>query len=139
MKRLSSTPWLVCTALLALGVGCAAEAHAERASALRGAAGTASAAALDDDDDVDERTDEANDRDDDTDEHPDDDVRLTLDQLPAAVRATVEAEVGTGSITKIERELEPAGPEYEVDYAREGVKYELDVAEDGKLLRSKRD
>ena len=122
MASWTRTHWLSCAALAALGGACAAEAHADRAgAALSRGAGQGSIAARDRDDDVDERTDEANDRDGDSDETPGDEIEVPIDQLPAAVRATVEREVGAGTITGIDRDLGPAGPEYEVDFARDGV------------------
>jgi hypothetical protein len=152
-------------ALALCGYGCASEAHADPSgSALRGsAAGSASVVDLDDDvdeqsdeasdfdddadeasdldDDADEGVDESNDADDDVDEQSeeaagDDDFELTFDALPAAVKATATSEVGTGTITGIDRDAERSGVVYEVDYTRDGERHEADIAEDGTLLRS---
>jgi hypothetical protein len=150
MTRKLTTLWIACAALALAGVGCAAEAHAEPTGSALQAAGAAGGAAVDRDDDVDERADEASDRDNDVDEEadesndrddgPNDDVELTVDELPAAVRTVVDAEVGSGTITDIERDQERSGVTFEVDYTNaSGERWELDVAEDGKVLRSKRD
>jgi hypothetical protein len=145
--------------LLALGLagyGCASDAHADPSgAALRGSAG-AGATTVELDDDADEHVDEADDLDDDADEHVDerdgdddvderseeaagDDDHVTFDELPAAVKATVTSEVGSGTIIDIERDVERNGVVYEVDYTRDGTRREADVAEDGTLLRSKLD
>ncbi|HTV19514.1 MAG TPA: PepSY domain-containing protein [Polyangiaceae bacterium] len=59
---------------------------------------------------------------------------VTLDQLPAAVRATVERETKGGKITSIEKEHEEGVLIYEVEFTQNGKAFELDVALDGKLL-----
>lgn len=147
MKRPNFSPWIVASAVSALtGFGCASESHAEPSTAALqqiGAAGSGSA--VDRDRDVDEGVDEANDRDDDSDEASDgqpgsrDDFDLAYAELPAAVQATVDAELGAGTVTGIDRDQKQSGLVFEVEYTRDGVAYEVDVAEDGALLRSKRD
>jgi uncharacterized membrane protein YkoI len=67
------------------------------------------------------------------------DVHVTLEELPAAVRETAKREVGTGTIVDIERETERGVTLYEVEFIEQGKKYELDIAEDGTLLRRHRD
>jgi len=142
-------------ALALCGYGCASEAHADPSgSALRGSAGSG-ATVYDLDDDSDEDFDEADDLDDDADEDVDEDVDedddvdeaseeaagddeldVTFDELPAAVKATATTEVGTGTITGIDRDVERGGVVYEIDYTRDGTRHEADIAEDGTLLRS---
>jgi hypothetical protein len=159
MEHTNKTTWAVLLAVAALGgYGCAAEAHAEPSgSALRAAAG--SGAALDRDDDVDERTDEASDNDNDVDERTDeandvdndvderteestgtdDDFELAFDALPAAVLATANAELGAGTVIGVDRDVEASGVFFEIDYTLDGLAYELDIAEDGTLLHNRRD
>jgi len=97
------------------------------------------------DNDVDERTDEASDNDNDVDERTeestgrDDDFDLAFDALPAAVQATANAELGTGTVTGVDRDVEAGGVVFEIDYTRDGLAYELDIAEDGTLLSNHRD
>lgn len=67
------------------------------------------------------------------------DVDLTLEELPAAVRATAEREVGDGIIDDVERDNKGGRVVYEVEFVLEGQEYELDIAEDGTLLRRHRD
>lgn len=69
-----------------------------------------------------------------------DDDDVTLDQLPEAVRRTVESEVGDGRIAGIERDDDVSGaPLYEIEFFQGGSKYELDVDSDGTLLQRHRD
>jgi hypothetical protein len=150
MKTQNIGSWLTVVAAATLAAaGCRAAPEAEaagtslEAAALGGAAG--SAASIDRDDDVDERTDEATDNDNDVDEDSDeatgdDDYDLTFEELPAAVQSTTTAEVGDGTVTGVDRDAEQTGVVFEIDYtAADGVRYELDVAEDGTLIRSKQD
>lgn len=64
---------------------------------------------------------------------------LTLDDLPPVVRATVEREVGSGTIDDIEWESGPREPHYEVEYVLAGQDWELKVAEDGRVIAKKLD
>ena len=67
------------------------------------------------------------------------DVELTLEELPEPVRQTVVREVKNGTITEIERDDDKSGTVYEVEFREDAVKYEIDVAPDGALLRRHRD
>ena len=63
-------------------------------------------------------------------------VRLT--DVPAAVRATIERELGGVSPEKIERQTEEATIRYEIDAeTADGREIDLDVAEDVTLLEKK--
>jgi hypothetical protein len=64
---------------------------------------------------------------------------ITLEQLPAAVKATVEREVKTGQILEIERDQKKGQPIFEIEFLDAGVKWEIHVAPDGKLLNRKED
>jgi hypothetical protein len=64
---------------------------------------------------------------------------VPLDQLPPAVRATVDRETSGGQITDIERDNEQGKVIYEVEFTSGGKEYELDIAEDGKLLERRLD
>ena len=61
---------------------------------------------------------------------------VKLDQLPAAVKATIVKEAGTAKIEKVEKEAEPGKPVvYEAKWElAEDHDREVTVAEDGKLL-----
>ncbi len=67
------------------------------------------------------------------------DVDMTLEELPEAVRETAKREVREGTIIDIERETERGATVYEVEFIEQGKKYELDIAQDGTLLRRHRD
>jgi hypothetical protein len=64
---------------------------------------------------------------------------VTLDQLPAPVRATVDRETKGGQITDIESDRERGQAIYEVEFVLDGKEYELDIAADGKLLERRLD
>jgi len=67
------------------------------------------------------------------------DVELTFEQLPEPVQKTAVAEVKAGQIVEIERDVENGATVYEIEFVLEGIKYELDIAPDGTLLRRHRD
>jgi hypothetical protein len=60
---------------------------------------------------------------------------LSIDDLPPPVRATVDREVGSGTIDDIEWETGPDGAYYEVEFERAGQEWELHIAEDGSVIR----
>jgi len=64
---------------------------------------------------------------------------IRFEDLPAAVRATAEREIGDGQVTDVERDTKHGVTEYEVEFVQDSVKYELDIAPDGTLLRRERD
>lgn len=64
---------------------------------------------------------------------------VTLEQLPATVRATVEKETQGGKVTDIEKDHERGQVIYEVEFTLDGKEWELDIAEDGKLLERRPD
>ena len=65
--------------------------------------------------------------------------KVTMDQVPAPVRATIEKETKGATIKEIERETQKGAKVYEVEYVRDNKKYEVHVAEDGKVLKHKKD
>jgi hypothetical protein len=65
--------------------------------------------------------------------------QLLFQQLPAPVQATVQREIQGGTLGEIEREERAGVVTYEVEYVLGGTQYELDIAEDGRLLRRKLD
>ncbi len=62
-------------------------------------------------------------------------VKVTIDQVPAAVKATILAE--GGKIHDIARKSRNGSPFYEADVIKNGKEIELQVAEDGKLFSRK--
>jgi hypothetical protein len=67
----------------------------------------------------------------------DDDV--TLDSLPAPVKATVQREVKGGQILDLERDTKQGKVVFEVEFVEGGKNWEIHVAEDGKLLNKRPD
>lgn len=64
----------------------------------------------------------------------DDEERVTIDQVPAAVRATILKEAKGGTIKEIERETENGKTIYEAEIIIDGKEVEIEVAVDGTLL-----
>lgn len=60
---------------------------------------------------------------------------VSIDQVPPAVRATIEREVGKGRLEEIERETRNGRTVYEVEFERDGKDREIHVAEDGTVLK----
>ena len=69
------------------------------------------------------------------DEDEGDEVKVTLDQLPAPVRKTIEEQSAGGKIQEIEKETEAGKTVYEAEVRMtDGKDYEVTVGEDGKLI-----
>jgi hypothetical protein len=60
---------------------------------------------------------------------------VTLDQVPAAVKATILKESACGEIKEIEVETEGGKTFYEAEFVRDGKTIEITVAPDGTLLK----
>jgi hypothetical protein len=59
---------------------------------------------------------------------------VSLEQVPPAVRATIERELGGGRLEEIERETKNGRTVYEVELVRDGKEREVHIAEDGTVL-----
>ena len=69
------------------------------------------------------------------DEDESNEVTVTIDQLPAPVRQTIETQSAGGKIHEIEKETEGGKTIYEAEVKMtDGKEYEISVAEDGKLI-----
>ena len=56
------------------------------------------------------------------------------------VRETIRQHVQNGRIEEIDREQRASGVVYEIEYTTaDGIEYEMDVAEDGRLLTKKQE
>lgn len=64
------------------------------------------------------------------------DVKVTVNDLPPAVAATLQQAVGSGAIQEIEKEADGS---YSADVIKDGQKYEIEIAPDGKLLKNQID
>jgi len=59
---------------------------------------------------------------------------VTMDELPGAVRATVEQETGGAKIEELVHESEDGKMFYEVEFEKDGKEHEVKIAEDGSIL-----
>lgn len=59
---------------------------------------------------------------------------VTLEQVPAAVKATILKESAGAKITEIERETKNGKVTYEAEFLRDGKEIEIKIAPDGTLL-----
>jgi len=66
-----------------------------------------------------------------------DEVEVTLDQVPAAVKATILREAAGAKITEIEKETHDGKTVYEAEFLRGGKEVEIKIAPDGSLLGQK--
>ncbi|HEY6723117.1 MAG TPA: PepSY domain-containing protein [Polyangiaceae bacterium] len=64
---------------------------------------------------------------------------VALEDVPPAVRATIEREIPQGTLLDLEWEPNARVPHYDVEYTREGIEWELEVGEDGRVLRHEPD
>jgi len=60
---------------------------------------------------------------------------LTMDQLPPAVKATIEKESGGAKVDEIEKETEAGKTFYEAEIVKNGRETYLHVAANGKVLK----
>ena len=60
---------------------------------------------------------------------------VSLDQLPAPVKASIEKESAGGKVGEIEKETEHGRTFYEVEIVRDGTESYVHVAQDGKVLK----
>lgn len=67
----------------------------------------------------------------------DDDV--AFEDLPRVVQQAAEREIGDGIVTEIEIDEEPFGLIYEIEFERDSMKYEVDITERGRVIRTKTD
>ena len=64
---------------------------------------------------------------------------LSMTELPDGVRATLERETAGGSVTDIELDMSDGAPVYEAMATVSGEKWEIVIAEDGRLISKKQD
>lgn len=64
---------------------------------------------------------------------------VPLEQVPAAVRAAIERELGDGRLEEIDRETRDGRRVYEVEFTRNDKEHEVLIAEDGTVLERDED
>jgi uncharacterized membrane protein YkoI len=72
-------------------------------------------------------------------ENEENEVKMTLDQVPAAAREGLQREAGGASITQVDKEDIKGKTGYEVDVMKDGKNWEIIVDENGKLISKKLD
>lgn len=58
---------------------------------------------------------------------------ISVADLPDNIRTLIEMQVGEGQLTEIEREGFPFFYEYEVEYVKDGVEWEMEINSDGAI------
>jgi uncharacterized membrane protein YkoI len=66
-----------------------------------------------------------------------DEVKLTLDQVPAAARAGLQREAGGATISKVDQETSHGQTVYETDVMTGGKNWEIKVDANGNLVSKK--
>jgi uncharacterized membrane protein YkoI len=66
-------------------------------------------------------------------------VKMTLDQAPPAVREALQREAGGAAIAEVDKEDHDGRTAYEVDVKKDGKNWEIIVDENGKLISKKLD
>ena len=61
--------------------------------------------------------------------------QVSMDQVPAAVKATLTKEAGGGQIQEVEKTTWRGRTAYEADVVMDGKTWEVTVRDDGQLLR----
>lgn len=70
-------------------------------------------------------------------EEEENEVKISVDQIPAAAKATLDREAEGGALTEAEKETDEGKTVYEATTTIGGKEYEIKVAEDGTLLKKK--
>jgi uncharacterized membrane protein YkoI len=86
---------------------------------------------IEDNDEGDDDDDEGDDDDEDEDE---DEEEVSLDDVPAAVKATILKEAAGAEIEEVDKETEDGQTVYEAEFEADGKEIEIEVATDGTLL-----
>ena len=68
-----------------------------------------------------------------------DEEKVKIDNVPAAVRTTIDEQTKGGVVEDIAKESEDGKTVYEVDAKMDGKDYEIKIAADGKLISKKLD
>jgi uncharacterized membrane protein YkoI len=66
-------------------------------------------------------------------------VPVTMDALPSAVRTTLDRESAGGKVTEVEKEVKKGKTTYSADVTINGQGWDIDIAEDGTILSKKKE
>lgn len=72
-------------------------------------------------------------------DHEDNEVTVTMADVPAAVRATLERESTGGKVTEVEKETKKGKTVYSADMVVDGVAWDISVAEDGAVISKEKE
>ena len=64
---------------------------------------------------------------------------VTMEQVPAAVRATLTRESAGGKVTEVEKEVKNGKTVYSADITVGGEEWDLTVAEDGSVISKEKE
>ena len=71
--------------------------------------------------------------------HEDKEVPVAMNDLPAAVRATLNRESAGGKVTEVEKEMKNGKTIYSADMLVNGVAWDITVAEDGTVISKEKE
>ena len=66
-------------------------------------------------------------------------VEVTIDQVPAAVKKTILSQAGKNKIEEIEKKTKNGKVTYEAEWTEGEMEVEITVAPDGKLLKTEKE
>lgn len=69
----------------------------------------------------------------------DKEVPVSMNEVPAAVRATLERESAGGKVTEVEKEVKGGKTVYSADLLVNGVAWDITVAEDGSVISKEKE
>ena len=69
--------------------------------------------------------------------HDGKEVAVAINDLPPAVRATLDRESAGGKVTEVEQELKKGRKVYSADVTLNGQEWDVTIAEDGSLISKK--
>jgi uncharacterized membrane protein YkoI len=72
-------------------------------------------------------------------EKDENEVKMKIDDVPAAVKTTIVKEADGTPVTSVDKETDDGKTVYEADAKINGTNYEIKVAEDGTLISKKID
>lgn len=64
---------------------------------------------------------------------------VAMNDVPAAVRATLERESAGGKVTEVEKELKNGKTVYSADLTINGVAWDITIAEDGAVISKEKE
>lgn len=71
--------------------------------------------------------------------HEEKEVPVAMNDMPAAVRATLDRESAGGTVTEVEKEVKKGKTVYSADMVINGVAWDIEVAEDGTVISKEKE